>query len=651
MKVQIIHELGINELLLPKLINDALSANDRTKYFFTLLQMAKNHADHPYEDSSDLKRERQISGIKDTIFDHVVKESRSGEDHTYSIPEARRIFDEIIKSITEMMLPLKAVSQTESGTRFNDEAYEQRFKTLVGVPLMNDDAIPGSFIDMMTSGQREEGDSLHLMVMDLHKDLNKLQAEISKESIDGARVYGITDDDRILIKAFMSGVNNTAKLKFEHPGLGTTATRKDDTLIIQNDIGLTDAHVLVVHIRGLTSTLTYTDIHIERLLFFHSLFEKFDVTWEDTRSKATATLDKSPMYHLSAGVYPAKDQKDLEDYLVFLGSRIVFLVDWNRTRKRLRNFVRKNDCIEILKWAADNNYGHMGFLRLGGEQLIYDAIELISKVPLRYGEQFHEALGRERAVEFLKFVMKTCTEGLLEGKSEFLIRNEVRAELTNYFHSAYQGFLEITANHASLVVEIAMGVRDGILKNRSVDAMGFLRRNARRANKWEKKADNLINKARTLAKRLNDGKVFEELLTASDNAADSLEEAVYLLLLIPRDGISKNMYESLRDLAEHVVQGSQEYLKAVENARYIQSRTSREEMQKDFLKAIDSIITIEHQADDISRSMKAVIMGEARDFKQLYIFSEVSKNIEEGADWLKKAALILRDYVLEIMIK
>ncbi len=54
--------------------------------------------------------------------------------------------------------------------------------------------------------------------------------------------------DRNLIKAFMRGVNQTAPLKFDHPGLGTTATHTDDKLVIQNDIGTTDAHVLVVHV-------------------------------------------------------------------------------------------------------------------------------------------------------------------------------------------------------------------------------------------------------------------------------------------------------------------------------------------------------------------------------------------------------------------
>ena len=39
-------------------------------------------------------------------------------------------------------------------------------------------------------------------------------------------------------------------LEFKHPRLGITATRSGPRLIIQNDIGTTDAHVVVIHVEG-----------------------------------------------------------------------------------------------------------------------------------------------------------------------------------------------------------------------------------------------------------------------------------------------------------------------------------------------------------------------------------------------------------------
>ena len=71
----------------------------------------------------------------------------------------------------------------------------------------------------------------------------------------------------------MAGINRTAPLKFNHPGLATTATRAGARLVIQNDIGTTDAHVIVIHVQDLTVTVTYTDVHPERLAFFQDMLE------------------------------------------------------------------------------------------------------------------------------------------------------------------------------------------------------------------------------------------------------------------------------------------------------------------------------------------------------------------------------------------
>jgi|GEM_PF-4211987 len=111
---------------------------------------------------------------------------------------------------------------------------------------------------------------LHILIMDLHKEINRLQSEISTEVIEGVKAYGVTEADRSLITAFMTGVNRTAPLKFDHPGLATTAARSGSTLLIQNDLGTTDAHVLVVRITGRSAVVTHTDIHVQRLRFFQS---------------------------------------------------------------------------------------------------------------------------------------------------------------------------------------------------------------------------------------------------------------------------------------------------------------------------------------------------------------------------------------------
>jgi hypothetical protein len=108
-KAQIIADLGVDELLVPKLINEALSANDRVKYFFSLLQMAKEHAEG-HDDAGYLNsNERRACGVDDDRFDRVIGESGKIDSEHYRIPELGSILDQILQCINEMMSPLDKV--------------------------------------------------------------------------------------------------------------------------------------------------------------------------------------------------------------------------------------------------------------------------------------------------------------------------------------------------------------------------------------------------------------------------------------------------------------------------------------------------------------------------------------------------------------
>ena len=243
-KSQIITDLGENELLIPRLVDQALSANDRVKYFFSLVQMAKEHAEDRDNDIgySNLRNERLAYAIDNGIFDKVIQATVKIDSNKYHIPELKLVLDSILQCIEQMIAPLDTASANiklhedeKSANRKNDRRtttittqnveypynYRARLEELKKqiFPVEND-VISGKHIEIITSGQREVGDSLHLLVMNLHKDLNTLQSNISQESIGGASVYGLTENDRICVEAFMNGVNETAKLKFDHIGLG-----------------------------------------------------------------------------------------------------------------------------------------------------------------------------------------------------------------------------------------------------------------------------------------------------------------------------------------------------------------------------------------------------------------------------------------------
>ena len=638
-KAKIVRSLGESKLALPGLVNAALAANDRAKYFFTLLQSAKGRAENPAAEYSSLAAERAQAGVDDPALDAVIAQSTKVKRGGYRIPGAARILGSACADVERMLEPLLSENNGQA------TAFSERLQTLKSrIPAGDDDVLSAKVIEMLVSGRRESGDSLHLLVMDLHKALNSLQVRISSEVIDGARVYDIADDDRALIRAFMRGIDSTSKLRFEHPGLGTTATRAGSRLVIQNDIGTTDAHVLVVHVEALVVRVTYTDVHLQRLLFFQSLFERFDMTWEDTRSRRDANVDDE-LYHLSLGTFAGQDRSAIEEFLAHLGSRLVFLIDWNKARKRLRMFLSKKDTAEVLHWAAKHNFGHRGFLRCGGEQLIFDAIEFAAHGHLHFGQGLSELLPKGKTLDLFLFVLRTCSEGLQAGRSESLIVDEIRTELLNHVRTFRHGLLDIASEHAGTVVEIAAGIRDALLRAGSKDAATLLQRNAERAKNWERHADELLNRVRASTGPGEEAEFYEELVGMADDIADDLEDSAFHMTLLPRLDVQGEVLHNLQQLAELLVHGGQEYIKVLETARLVRRGGAREDMQ-DFLAAVHRIVDIEHQTDEIFRNIERTLLADGRDARTLYVVSETARDLEQAADDLMHTALMLHKHVL-----
>lgn len=631
-KTAIIDALGETGLLLPERVNRALAANDRAKYFLTLIQAAKARADDPGRPWDDLHGEREAAGVADPAFDETVGGAEKLPGGRYRLPHGAQAIAAQLEDVAAMLAPLQ--ENRELAERF------ARLRQKLDDP---DDALPGETILAMASADRAKGDSLHLLVMDAHKALNRLQSRIAAESVDGAAAYGLEPEDRPRVRAFMAGLHRTESLRFDHPGLATTATRSGGRLVLQNDIGLTDAHVVVVHVEGLEAAVTYTDVHLQRLLFFQGLLERFDTAWDDTLSKKDAQVEGG-VYHLTVGRYRAPDAARLEGFLELLGSRLVFLIDWNRARKRLQNLLPRRDALEVLAWAADNEFGHMAFLRAGGEQMVYDALDFVGRGQIRLGTRLNEILGRDEAREYLKFVLKTCAQALLRGEPESFIRDEVRAELSNYFRSGQQGLHDLCAEHAALTVEIAAALRDSLLHASQAGSDALLKANAARAKDWESRADELVIRARATLKRAEGAEFLASLVESADDIADELEEAAFHLTLLPVGPDYAGLYDHLRQLGELLLEGCQEFLKALESARDVR-RGCREDIQE-FLQAIHRIVTVEHRTDEAERTMEARLCAQAPEFGAFHIFAETAKNLEQAADALLHCGLNLRDHIL-----
>jgi len=629
MKTQVLESLGEDGLALPAQIEAGLAANDRLKYYFSLLQVARGHADQPGQPASSLKQERLAANIRDGSLDHVVAATRK-QGASYCLPGCGQLLAAIAEDGRIMAAPA-------------EPAARGRLKLLLAkLPEAADDLVEGAAIDGITRADRDRGDSLHRLVMDLHKTLNALQASLAEEQIEGAAAYHLGDGDADLVRAFMAGLNRTAALKFNHPGLATTATRSGARLIIQNDIGTTDAHVIVIHVEGSNVSLTYSDVHLDRLRFFCGLLEPFSVTWTNPNSNQVPTLAGGEPFFLSTGSFDAKDHTEILAYLDHLGSRLVFLIDWNHARKQLRGFLKREQRLALLRWAADADIGHRGFLQLGGARLIWGAVETTAASSIRLGDRLGDVLGLDAAYAFVQFVFTTATEGLRARQSDSLIRDRIRAELLNHLHTAEARLLGIAVDHAGFIFELATTIRDHLFGPwGDVAELTALTKQARH---WEHAADRLVVDIAESVRRRPELEPLLRLIDAADDAADNLEEATFQLGLLDSRADHETL-KALQPLAAILAEASQEWVKALGHAQHVRRHGLRDDAD-DFLVAVDRLAALEHDADDAERTATAVIMKAATDFRQLHVLSEICHGLGEASDSLKRASLVLRNHVV-----
>ena len=644
-KIQIIDLLGEKGLLLPAELNAAILANERAKYVLALLQLAAANADSPNSQAATLRAEREACGIAEAQLDRVVARSEALGPGVYHIPEAAHLIDMLAEALDTMLAPI-ALADGEAPAQ---QGLAERKKHLLdAIAPIEGDVVEGETIAALTSGRPDAGDGIHLLVMDLHKEIYRLQTLIAEEDIDGAKAYGLDASDRLLVAAFMKGVQRTATLKFDHPGLATTAARSNDMLLIQNDIGETDAHVLVVEIAGLTATLTYTDVHAQRLRFFQNTLALAGMVWEEARARQAAGLADNDLFYVAAGKFAAADESELTTFLERLGSRIVFLIDWNRARKRLGLMVPNSLAVTLLEWAAGQDLGHRAFLQLGGERLIYDALEQAVRTPLRYGEKLHEMIGVEAARDYLRFVLETTATGLRDGRSQMLIRDRVRAELFNHFRSAQQRLLAETGSHAAIIERLAQGLFEAVQAGAMLGSEAFAC-NSACAKRLESQADDIVRTIRSTVQHIAGTEIFRRIVEIADDAADALEDAAFLAALTVGGEVKAQIPAPLVELAELVLDGAKSYQRAVEAAPLVHRGAGRDPVQN-FLEAADRLVTVEHQTDARERDVTVALMGSAIDCRHLYLVGEIAHHLEEAADALLRAGLTLRDHVLgEVM--
>ncbi|WP_231711160.1 hypothetical protein [Xanthobacter dioxanivorans] len=640
-KTQIVEELGEGGLLLPGLIETALQANDRAKLRMTALQEAVARARAPRRPLPVLDAEARAAGAADDALDAAVAGAHALSGGSTAIPGAGRLVGGILDDIALMAAPLDAARADAA------PAFAARLSGLRAVlAAIAGDVLDAAALARITSARRGGEDSAHLLVMDLHKGLNQLAASIAVETIAGAHALGVAREDRPRIEAFMRGLARTRGLAFGHPGLDTTASRSGGRLILQNDIGTTDAHVIIVAVEGRAVTVTYTDVHRSRARFFISLFQDFAAEWTPLAERSAEGLGDAGRFYLVTGRYTAEADAGLDAFLEAVGAHLVFLIDWNKARKALQTFVDKATAIRLLRDAARSSHGHRGFLELGGAELVFDAVRHSAEGRVPYGARLDRILGAAAVARLLGEVLRLTSAGLAARRSVRLIRDEVRAELAGSFGSAEQELLSLALHQLGIARMLASDVAAALIAPDSAEAVRADFRD--RAKRLEEKADRQVLAARDLASGpFGRGKGFLPVSEWVEEANDAFEEAAFLLSAarMPRDG---GALEPLADLAAVAIACCGDLVRAV--AAACEGPAGQREDITAALEAIDAVMEGERRADSAQRRVLAAALGTAAPAQTLLATIEVARALETGTDHLARAALALRTHVLEEVV-
>jgi uncharacterized protein Yka (UPF0111/DUF47 family) len=642
-KHEAVASLGEDVLVRPALVRDALRANDRLKLYLTVLQAAATHAAAPDQPAVDLQREIAAADIRERDEATWLRELPANalrDGRTLLVPNFVRLRQRLASDLGAMARPVVEDVDADPALVTRVEHWRERLQAL------QPDVLDDGALAELTRGSRDRGDSLHLLVMDLHKALNRLAGRLQGKAIAGASTWQLADDgrDAALVEAFMHGVERTRALKLDHPGLDTCATRDGKRLLIQNDIGTNDAHVLVVQVEDRAIVLTYSDLHRRRFAFFQALLREVGAQWSELASRTTPGLNDGEAYHVGTARFVAADDDELRRQLEAIGSRIVFLIDWNRARKRLAALVGKARAEAVLHEAARREIGHMPWLVAGGERLVWNAMAAQGESVFRLGDRLDAALDANAACECLVEVLALASEAAARGRPADLVADEVRLLLARRLRGR-RGGADLLQEHAAWCHALAQGLRDALAHGAERDP-GAAEKLAVRAKAWEREADELVIRARARAERQPRWRTTARLLERADDVADALEQAIFVLSLAAEHhkGWSRGVREAMQALADAVLAAVQDHVRAVSiNA----SGDGGAVDQDAALDALWRVVQAERQCDELLRSARRALVREVSDAASLSLGNELAAAMERASDHLLALGHALRLQALQ----
>jgi len=202
--------------------------------------------------------------------------------------------------------------------------------------------------------------------------------------------------------------------------------------------------------------------------------------------------------------------------------------------------------------------------------------------------------------------------------------------------------LAIVVRQAGLAREIAAGIAHFIAEQqaeRTFDRAAL----ARKARHIEEKADRIAIEARNEIARFDADRAIERLVDRIEEAIDELEQAAFVVSLVPST-LAPALLEPLAALCAAAVNGAEAAAGGVAAAAEVPEGHGVD--SEDALAAVSRLIEAEHKADDAERAVTAIVLRDEFDLKTALSVLELARAIERSTDRLAGFGHLLRERVL-----
>jgi hypothetical protein len=178
-KIEAVASLGQAELLRPARVRAALAANDRLKLYLSVLQAAHDCAQRGDARALDLAREFAVAGV-DAPWLAQLPATAYREGKELHVAGLDRLAGLLAEDLCTMARPLEG-----------DADFAARCAHWCAwLEALAPDTLSSAQLHALTSGKRGKDDSLHLLVMDLHKALNRLAGALQRDHRRRPRLAG-----------------------------------------------------------------------------------------------------------------------------------------------------------------------------------------------------------------------------------------------------------------------------------------------------------------------------------------------------------------------------------------------------------------------------------------------------------------------------